>query len=765
MSIFIVLAVILLLLVPFLVFYRRVAKRGPLVRSLNMSLFLVTLPRSDSEEEGGHKDHKDKIAVMEQLLSSFSTLRARGLKGLLYGQPYIALEMAVHHKGEEIHTYIAVPRSIEHVLEKQVYGFFPFADVHKVDDYNIFHPSGASVGSYLALSNSSVLPLLTYQNLSTDPLNAIATAMSKIAEEGEGVALQCIMRPADARAQRELAQKVIREMQKGYDFHTSLRKAKANSGVRELMGATKNESGATELPKGAPDEQAIKLIQEKVAKQHFLTNLRLIVSADTEGRAEQILADLEASFAQFNNPSGNSFKPRAVSKRNMKQFIFQYSFRIPKPRIALPLSSEEIASFFHFPTSSAGIPKLKSLKHKSVEPPVNLPTEGVILGENVYRGNKTPVRITKNDRRRHMYIIGQTGTGKTTFMKNLIKQDIKNGEGVAVIDPHGDLVHDILENTPPERRGDIVWFDPGDASRPFGLNLLEFDPQRPEQKTLVVNELLAIFNKLFASETMGPMFDQYFRNSALLLLNDYGHEIPTLLDIPRVLTDRDYRRDKLNRETNPVVKEFWEKEAEKAGGEAKLENITPYVTSKINGFVADEFLRPIIGQKTSSLNFRDAMDNKRIILVNLSKGKLGEMNADLVGLVIVSKLLVAALSRVDSPEEQRNDFFLYMDEFQSFTTDSIATILSEARKYRLNLVIAHQFIQQLESNIRNAVFGNVGSTIAFRVGADDAEYLENQFRPTFSKSDLMNIDNFNAHVKLLINGKTSKPFSMEILPS
>jgi len=272
----------------------------------------------------------------------------------------------------------------------------------------------------------------------------------------------------------------------------------------------------------------------------------------------------------------------------------------------------------------------------------------------------------------------------------------------------------------------------------------------------------SIFNKLFTAETMGPMFEQYMRNALLLLMEDI-HTPSTLMDVPRVFTDAAYRKDKLARITNPTVIDFWEKEAVKAGGEASLANMTPYITSKFNNFISNDYVRPIIGQARSSFNFRKVMDEGKILLINLSKGRIGDINSGLLGMIIVGKLLMAALSRVDVPQEQRRDFNLYIDEFQNFTTDSISTILSEARKYRLNLVIAHQFIAQLTENIKDAVFGNVGSMIVFRVGADDADYLVKQFEPVFSKNDLINIDNFNAYAKLLINGATSKPFNIRTI--
>ena len=272
-----------------------------------------------------------------------------------------------------------------------------------------------------------------------------------------------------------------------------------------------------------------------------------------------------------------------------------------------------------------------------------------------------------------------------------------------------------------------------------------------------------IFNKLFSQETMGPMFEQYMRNALLLLMEDMPNEPATLIEVPRVFTDHEWRREKLSRITNPVLRDFWEKEAVKAGGEASLANMTPYITSKFNNFIANDYMRPIIGQTKSAFNFRAAMDEGKILLINLSKGRLGDLNANLLGMVFTGKILMAALSRVDIPDvSMRRDFNLYIDEFQNFTTDSISTILSEARKYKLNLTVAHQFIAQLTEKVRDSVFGNVGSQLVFRVGVQDAEFLVKQFEPVFGQSDLINIDNLNAYAKILINGETSRPFNIRI---
>jgi hypothetical protein len=299
----------------------------------------------------------------------------------------------------------------------------------------------------------------------------------------------------------------------------------------------------------------------------------------------------------------------------------------------------------------------------------------------------------------------------------------------------------------------------------MGLNMLEYDAARPEQKTLVVDELLGIFKKLFGAipESMGPAFEQYFRNAALLVMEDPASG-NTLLDISRVFSDADFRAHKLAACKNPIIKQFWVGIAEQATGEQGLQNYGPYVTSKFDAFTTNDFVRPIIAQQTSAFNFREIIDSKKILLVNLAKGRIGDLNANLLGLVIVGKFLIAALSRADSFGKELPPFYLHIDEFQNFATPSIATILSEARKYKLSLTVAHQFIAQLEDNIRDAVFGNVGSVCAFRVGADDAEFLEKQFAPTFSAADLMQVDNFNAFVRLLVGGRPATPFNIETLP-
>ena len=376
---------------------------------------------------------------------------------------------------------------------------------------------------------------------------------------------------------------------------------------------------------------------------------------------------------------------------------------------------------------------------------------------------KREIRLTREDRRRHLYLVGQTGTGKSVFLNNCAGQDIERGEGICLIDPNGDLFEDVLNRIPESRAKDVIVFDPSDLERPLAINMLEYDERFPEQKTFIINELMMIFDTLYDLKTTGgPMFEQYARNALLLLMDD-PKDGYTILEIPRVLSDFAFRQKLLAKCTNIIAKDFWEKEAEQAGGEAQLQNMVPYITSKFSTFIANDYVRPIIAQSKSSLDFRKIMDDGKILLVNLSKGRIGELNAGLLGMIIVGKLTMAAFSRADMTDrEARKDFYLYIDEFQNFTTPSISTILSEARKYRLCLTVAHQFIAQLKDPIRDAIFGNVGSIISFRVGPNDAEFLEKQFTPTFSKNDLVNIDNLNAYAKIIINNRIYPPFSLFI---
>lgn len=752
--------------------------RAEINQSMNMDLEVVRVSKSEQPKEGVDKKTnemwKEEIGAMEQLLASLSSIRdRRGLfSRILYGSPCITFEIANGAKNDEIVFYIALPKKFRESIEKQVHSFFPNAVIEKAGDYNIFSPESVAEASIIKLKNKFTLPVKTYENLEVDPLNAIANALSRLETNDEGAAIQLILKPADPFWRSE-GHRIAQEMQQGKRLKEVNRSTASKIGVG--MGQTfsdvvvaSSRNGAP-IPKNEPkpvqltpeEQELIKSIESKANKTGYKVNIRLVASARTTERAQTILAQMENAFSQYENGDLNCFQVRRVNKKNL---IYNFIFRNFIESNSIILSSEEISSIFHFPISVTDVPKIKLLKSNTSPAPVDVPKEGVKIGFNEYRGVRTEIRLTDNDRRRHFYTIGQTGTGKTTILQEMAKQDAISGKGFCFIDPHGEAIEDILTCIPKERAEDVIVFDPADIERPFGLNMMEYDPKYPEQKTFVINELIGIFDQLYdLKATGGPMFEQYMRNAMLLIMDDPSSG-STLMEIPKVLADEEFRAMKISKCTNPSVIDFWTKEAEKAGGEAALANMVPYITSKLTTFLSNDMMRPIISQQESTLKFREIMDNKKILLVNLSKGKIGEINARLLGMVVVGKILMAALSRVDTPENERADFYLYMDEFQNITTNSISQILSEARKYRLSLNIAHQFIAQLKEEISKAVFGNVGSMVIYRVGPEDSEFLEKQVAPVFAKNDLVNVDNYKGFAKVLVNGVLSKPFNIQGYP-
>lgn len=750
-------------------------------QSLNSSLDVIRVVKAapitgqenrQQESERRTQGEKEEISVMEQLFASLSNIQTQKnpLHMLFYGPPQITLEMAVPSNGEQISFFIAMPRKYQELVEKQVHSFFPSAHIEKVSEYSIFTRRGKTAGSWLKLKKNPAYPIRTYKFLETDSLHNITNALSKMEDVAEGASIQLVLRSSSSFRSRRLGKKISLRMQQG----KTLDKAGSNNFVGELIHDVRENSLTEEERMKKRDQRPVNLtpeendiikqIESKANKAHFEVNIRLLACANTQERAEMILSELENAFVQFEDLNLNKFlavRDKSLNAgRLAKDFIFRYfdGFR------SIRLDTEELASIFHFPISTTQTPKIDWLKSKSAPPPPRIPKEGLLLGFSDFRGVKTEIRLGENDRRRHLYIAGQTGVGKSGFIEELAKQDAKNKKGMCIIDPHGDLIDHIMECIPKERAEDVIYFDPSDTERPFGLNMMEYDENHPEQRTFVINEMIAIFDKLYdLKQTGGPMFEQYMRN-AMLLVMDSPEIGSTLLEIPRIFRDVEFRREKLKRCKDITVVEFWEKEAEKAGGEASLENIAPYINSKLTTFISNDMMRPIISQQKSTIDFRSVMDEGKILMVYLPKGKIGEINSHLLGMVIVGKLLMAALSRTDMAENDRQDFYLYIDEFQNFTTDSIAQILSEARKYRLCLTIAHQFIGQLSENISKAVFGNVGSICSFRVGAEDAEFLQKQFAPVFNANDLINIDNFQCITKLLINNESSSAFNMKTYP-
>jgi hypothetical protein len=752
-------------------------------RFLNSVFLEVQVPKDVSEKETGkepQKEEKDMVAVAEQLYATLGQSESRGLVAEHLGTgEHISFEIICMNK--KISFFINCPTHLQELVEKQIQAQYPKAHIEEVDFFNIFKPDSHVAAAEIGLQKKYYYPIRTYKTLETDPLNAITNSFSKLSED-EAAAFQLIITPARAgwrvkpnrlasaiqqgktpeAAERGIGQRVMHEM--GHLVFQDKPKKSRQPGVenKDLSGT---HAPITLTPM---QQEIIKRLEEKTSRAGFAVNFRLLVSAPNQTSAEGHLRNALSSLMQFSMPPFNGFRVmRIPEKRAVTKFIYRV---FENPGYRFILNTEELASLWHLPTKFTETPNVKWLGSKRAQAPINMPTAGLRLGKNSYRGVETEVRIGREDRRRHTYILGRTGSGKSYLMANLAVQDARNGEGFCVIDPHGDLIADVLARIPKNRAEDVVLFEPFDTERPLGLNMLEVESEG--QKDFAVQEMISIFYKLVTDPAMlGPMFEHNMRNAMLTLMADKEHP-GTITDIPRIFTDMEFQKYKVAKVTDPVVRAFWEKEMAKTSDFHKSEMLG-YLVSKVGRFVENSMMRNIVGQAKSGFNFRKIMDEGKILLVNLSKGRVGEINAKLLGLILVSKIQMAALSRADLPEADRKDFYLYVDEFQNFITDAFSSILSEARKYRLNLVMAHQYLGQLNQaaglqgaashDLRDAVFGNAGTLITFRASAEDAEFLAKEFEPTFNDFDLVNIDRYNAYVKLMIHGTASKPFNMATL--
>jgi hypothetical protein len=732
-------------------------------RALHLALFEI---HPQAQGEGGKEESRQQ--KLEVVLSSSEQLYS-GLMSLIEEDEGFSLEVAVPEGSEEASLYLAVPGSKKTLAERLIGSVFPNARISESrGDYNIFNYDGAQAAAYATLAEHPAFPLKTPEMFEHDPMNVLLASFAKIAKHGEGAAVQIVVGSEGDRYNKHY-KKMMRELEKGKSLKQALRvpethlgEAIHTIGKQLFMPDAYHKELEKEFRRNS-DQVATEELGRKVKSRIAPTCIRLVASAKDEARASDLLSNLEAPFSQYDDPRGNRFRFTRVGRWGLSGFLRDFTYRTFEHTIAMPLSLGEITSLYHFTAERVTTSRelKRSLVKQSAAPVEAAATEGITVGINRYGAEATDVKFAPPDRLRHCYVIGQTGTGKTGLIKNMILQDIRNGEGVAFIDPHGSDIEDVLASIPPERMGDVIYFDPAYTARPMGLNMLEYDRARPEMKTFVVDEVYGIFRKLYADvpEAFGPMFEQYYRNAVQLVVEDPDSG-STFVEIPRIFADPAFRNLKLSRCNNPIIVQFWRKIAEQAQGDPSLENVAPYITSKFDVFLTNDIMRPIIGQEKSAFDFRTIMDGKKIFLANLSKGRLGERNAALLGLVLVSKFLQAAFSRVDT----RGDlppFYLYIDEFQNFATPSISTILSEARKYKLSLTIAHQFIAQLEEDIRDAVIGNVGTKISMRIGTTDAEFLEKQFAPVFSAQDLENLPNRTGVAAMLVNGTPARPFTIE----
>jgi hypothetical protein len=747
--------------------YRSKLRRAKAIeRGLKMVPILIHLPPPSSDTQGSNRDirevMREKTAQAEVLYNLIVGTATEGFKSKFYGQRHVALELIAIDG--VVHFFAAVPVGLVSVMEKAIQTAYPGARLEQVEDHNIFNQEGrlaATLGGEMVLKTDSAYPIATYALLERDPMEALLTTISAL-EKKDGVAIQIMLRPADPNWVKHSVQ-IANGKRKGRGQDLKF------SALDIAKAAVKSPDQRREEEKarlGGPDVSNLQLseiesIEEKTKHSGFEVLIRVIVSTQSVARSQQLLRDISTAFALFEKPGLNGFKflPALDVQGLVTAFIFRFFPTELKSNI---LNSVELATLFHLPdsqfTPSTSVERQKS---KEVDGPIQLSPVGLLFGYNDFRGVKKEIRLSPEDRRRHTYILGQTGTGKSTMLENLAVQDMIAGNGFAFIDPHGDSAEKLLAMVPRERAEDVIYFNPADTEYPLGLNLFEF--KDPTQKDFIVQETINMLYKLYDpghTGIIGPRYEHWYRNAALTLMSDPNGS--TFIEIPKVFTDTEYLKQKFKYLKDPTVIDFWTKEMGQTSDYHKSEMLGWFV-SKFGAFQNNEMMRNIIGQTKSSFNLRDVMDNKKILIVNLSKGRLGELNSQLLGMIFVIKFQAAAMSRADTMEDQRADFSLYVDEFQNFSTDSFASILSEARKYRLNLVVANQFIGQLSNEIRDAVFGNIGTIAAHRMGPDDAEFMVKQFAPVFDASDLMNIPNYNAAMRLMIGGLPSQPFSIRDL--
>lgn len=743
-------------------------------RGLKMVPLLIHLPPPSDDKDGGGRDDRElidenisKAQIMYGIIAGTFT---KGFKPKIYGQRHFAFEI-IGVNGF-VKFYAAVPVAMVDVVKQAVISSYPSARLEEVAEHNIFSPVAsiaATTGGELSLKEPYAYPIATYQDIKRDPIQSMLNALSEL-EKDDGVGIQILLRPADP-AWRKTASEIASNKRKG----NSSKKPQDEAfwWIKQIFVSlwkppedkSGKDGGSPDKPELSNMEQTVlDAIDDKTRHPGFETVIRIVASSNVSHKAQTILNHVVASFSLYDAPGKNGFK--FTPAKDMDSFVTSYIMRFfPPSHSKTILNSVELAGIFHFPDQK-NIPtsQLERQASKQVDGPRNMPDEGLLLGYNIFRGVKKPIRLAKGDRQRHVYMAGQTGTGKSTALENLAVQDMLNGDGFAFVDPHGDSAENLIALVPKERTEDVIYFCPSDMDYPLGLNMFEFFSE--EQKDFLIQESLSMLYKLYDPNKqgfIGARFERIFTNCALLLMSD--PQGGTFIDIPKLLIDPVFMKEKLQYVKDQNVLDFWTKEWPNAQRSNDAGEVTSWVVSKFGAFLSNEMMRNIIGQVKSSFNLREIMENKKILIVNLSKGKTGDLNSKLLGMIFVMKFQAAAMSRADTPESERIDFCLYVDEFQNFSTDSFATIMSEARKYRLNLIVANQFTTQLTDEIREAVFGNIGTIIAFRIGQNDVETLARYFQPLFDGDDLLRVPNFNTIVRTLIGGVPTQPFSMATLPA
>jgi hypothetical protein len=770
--IFTVLIVLVLAIGPVIIMQsrRQIREQKNFERGLKMVPLLIHLPPPSDDTEVGGRDVRDvteeNISKAQVVYSIIASTLQKGFKSRLYGQRHFAFEI-VASQGF-VYFYAAVPMALVEVVKQAIISAYPTAQLEEVAEHNIFNPVGkitGTLGGELVLKEPFAYPIATYQDLKRDALQSLLNALSTLDKE-DGAGIQILLRPAPTswrKTANSLANKKRKgaEGKRGMEGFASVMKNVMTAFVKPPEGKQEGDSNKKELSN--LEQNILDSIDDKTRHPGYEVLIRVVASSNISQRAQAIMSNIVATFSLFDAPGKNGFK--YVPAKDPEKLVTNYIMRFfPQQKRKSILNSIELATLFHFPDQrSIPTSQLTRQESKQVDGPRNIPEQGLLLGYNVFRGVKKPIRIGLGDRQRHMYVVGQTGTGKSTFLENLALQDMLSGNGFAFVDPHGDTAEKLLSMVPKERTEDLIYFSPADMEYPMGLNLFEFST--PDQKDFLIQEALNMLYKLYDPQhqgIMGPRYEHLFRNAALTVMADPAGG--TFVDIPKLFRDPKFVQQKLQYVKDLNVIEFWQKEMPQSQRSNEFGEVVSWFVSKFGAFLSNEMMRNIIGQTKSAFNLRDVMDNKKILLVNLSKGRSGELNSKLLGMIFVMKFQAAAMSRANIPENERVDFSLYVDEFQNFSTDSFATIMSEARKYHLNLIVANQFTTQLTQEIRDAVFGNMGTIVSFRVGQNDVESLSKYFQPTFDADDLLRVPNYNTITRTLVNGVPTQPFSMATLP-
>lgn len=733
-------------------------------RGLELVPLLIHLPPISEDIELGGRDVRDitdeNISKAQIIYNIIASTIETSLKNRYQGQRHFGFEI-VGLKGF-VNMYALAPVDMVGTIEQALTSAYPSTILEKVPEYNIFNPVGginAVVGGHMSLKKEFAYPIATYQEIKRDAMLAILNALSTLTNE-DGAAIQILFRPTDDEW-RKTATNVASAKRKGAKGLSAADFAK--DFITAFSKAPEAKEGGDKKDLSSLEQSVVDAIEDKTRYAGFEVYIRVIASSNIMQNAQAVASNIVNSFSLFDAPGKNGFTYSPT--KDLDEFVTNYMLRFfPYHKKRSILNTVELATLFHFPDQrSTPTAQLERQDSKQVDAPRNMPDDGLLLGYNVFRGVKKPIRLALNDRQRHMYAVGQTGTGKSTFLENLALQDMMAGNGFAFVDPHGDTAEKLLAMVPKERTEDVIYFCPSEMDYPMGMNLFEFHSD--DQKDFLIQEVLNMLYKLYDPQhqgIMGPRYESLFRNAALTVMAD--PEGGTFIDIPKLFRDPQYAKQKLQYVTDPNVREFWEKEMPQSQRSNEFGDVVSWFVSKFGAFLSNEMMRNIIGQTKSAFDLRDVMDNKKILLVNLSKGRTGELNSKLLGMMFVMKFQAAAMSRANVPEHERQDFALYVDEFQNFSTDSFATILSEARKFHLNLIVANQFTTQLTEEIRDAVFGNIGTVVCFRIGQNDVDSLSRYFQPQFDGDDLLRIPNANTVVRTLVGGVPTQPFSMATLP-